>query len=367
MVYRKSSTLFIFMLLFFGMVNSVFSQAIPGQYIVVFKDSVGNPGAAASAMGRAHGFQPGRVYSHAIKGFAAAISPAALAAIQNNPNVAYVEQDGIAHAVAQTLPTGINRIDVDKNVIAKIDGIDERVDVDIAVLDTGVDADHPDLNVVGVVNFTSDGPDDRHGHGTHVAGTAAAVDNGLGVVGVAPGARIHGVKVLGDTGSGTWSWVIGGIDWVTQNAGTIEVANMSLSGTGWLNSLRTAIQNGVNAGVVFVVAAGNSSRDVYGADGVMGTFDDQTPAAFPEVAAISALSDSNGQPGGDVLASFSNFSQSVAPGNPVISPGAAIDLAGPGVSIYSTYRDGGYATLSGTSMASPHVAGLAALLAGFEG
>jgi len=212
---------------------------------------------------------------------------------------------------------------------------------------------------------------DGHGHGSHVAGIAAAKNNDFGVVGVAPGARLWAVRVLDNNGSGWTSWIIAGIDWVTAHADTIEVANMSLGGQGFSSAMREAIQESVAQGVVYVVAAGNDSRDVYGNDGRFGTSDDFVPAAYPEVAAISALADSDGRYGGagpttaygpdDSFASFSNFSRSVTTGNPVTSPGAAIDLMCPGVNIYSTYRNGQYATFSGTSMASPHAAGLAAL------
>jgi len=158
---------------------------------------------------------------------------------------------------------------------------------------------------------------------------------------------------------------------VTDRAGQIELANMSLGVTGTSSSFRTAIKKSVAAGIVYVVAAGNDGKDVYGSDGVFGTDDNFIPAAYPEVAAISAMADSDGQPGGlgsstsygsdDSFASLSNFSRTVIADNPVISPGAAIDLLMPGISIYSTNMGGGYTTKSGTSMASPHAAGLAAL------
>lgn len=147
---------------------------------------------------------------------------------------------------------------------------------------------------------------------------------------------------------------------------------MSLGGNRWSQATWLAIQNSVARGVVYVVAAGNSKRDIYGPDGTWGTQDDTVPAAFPEVAAISAMADSDGKAGGhgpstswgddDTFAGFTNFSNSVVPGNPVTSDGAAIDLAAPGVDILSTWNDGGENTISGTSMASPHVAGCFALL-----
>jgi hypothetical protein len=188
---------------------------------------------------------------------------------------------------------------------------------------------------------------------------------------VAPGARLWAVKVMSDNGTGYLSWIIKGIDWVTAHAASIEVANMSVAWYGYSSAARTAIQNSVIKGVVYFAAAGNDSTDVYGPDGAFGTGDDICPAAFPEVAAISALNDTDGGWGGtgepseygldDSFASFSNFSGSVVEGNPVNSPGKAIDLMCPGVNIFSTYKNGGYTTFSGTSMASPHAAGLAAL------
>ncbi|MBI5599390.1 MAG: S8 family serine peptidase, partial [Deltaproteobacteria bacterium] len=257
---------------------------------------------------------------------------------------------------------------------ARINGVDERVDVDIAIIDTGVSRYHPDLNFyrgITVSGAGKAGGDDDNGHGSHVAGTAAAIDNGIGVVGVAPGARLWSAKVLNKYGSGTMSGVIAGIDWVTQNANQIEVANMSLGAIGRSDALRLAIGRSVAAGVFYAVAAGNSGQDVYGSDGVFNTYDDFIPAAYPEVAAVSAMADSDGQSGGlggatswgadDTLAVFSNFSRSVTSTNPAASPGAAIDLAAPGVSIRSTWKGTGYNTISGTSMASPHVAGSAAL------
>ncbi len=359
--------------------------AIPGQYIVVFDEGVTDPRGLAQALARGHGFTLRHSYAHALKGFAARMPARVIQALAEDPDVAFVEPDLYAHIGAQTIPTGISRIEADLNTIANIDGNDDRVDVDIAIIDTGIDLDHPDLNVYRAVNCNSvaqcsskrKAGDDDNGHGSHVAGTAAALDNGSGVVGVAPGARLWGVKVLNAIGSGSFSDVIRGIDYVTANAGEIEVANMSLGGQGSLGALELAIQNSVAAGVVYVVSAGNRLRNVYGSDGVFGTGDEMIPAAYAEAMTVSALADFDGQPGGladqtvnfsscthsgdDVFACFTNFSASVVPGNPVTSSGAAIDVAGPGVNIYSTWRDGGYNTISGTSMAAPHVTGAVAL------
>ena len=213
------------------------------------------------------GGQLGHVYRQAVTGFSIHV-PAGLAAqdIQRLPGVAVVEPDVVVHAVAQTLPTGVDRIEADNS------GVTGPIDVDIALLDTGIDRDHPDLRVAGGRRFRSilwwsrqdDQYDDDNGHGTHCAGIAAAKDNDIGVVGVAPGARVWAVKVLDRNGEGYLSDVIAGVDWVTARAGTIEVANLSLSATAASSIFRTAIQQSVGAGVVYVVAAGNDGSDVYG-------------------------------------------------------------------------------------------------------
>ncbi len=298
-------------------------------------------------------------YSQIINGFAAKLPDEFVQILKADSRVLAIMPDFEVQAYAQTIPNGISRINATQNVTADIDGIDERVDVDVAVLDTGVSA-HSDLNVVGGKDCTGAGTwSDGHGHGTHVAGTIGALDNGNGVVGVAPGARIWSVRVLNAQGSGYGSWILCGVDWVTANAGTIEVANMSLGGkTSYVDDGNCGLSNGdvmhqaicesVQAGVTYVVAAGNDGANAAG----------YFPASYDEVVTVSALVDTDGKAGGlggstsvgadDTLASFSNF-------------GADVDVIAPGVSVYSTSRTGGYATMSGTSMASPHVAGAAAL------
>jgi hypothetical protein len=333
-----------------------------------------------------HGLAVGKVYRYALNGFSAMVPPGQLAQLRNDPAVLTVEPDLIVHVVSQTIPTGVSRIGTVLNNVAKINGVDERVNVDVAVIDTGVSA-HPDLNVfartdcvdnsllVVLFGFPAtcvDGQgDDGNSHGTHVAGTIGALDNDFGVVGVAPGARIWSVRVLDANGSAYLSWIIAGMDYVTQHASEIEVANMSFGWTGNSSAARTSVQNGVAKGVVFVAAAGNDGVDIYGADGLPGTADDFEPAAYPEVSAISALADSDGVSGGagpatnygpdDTLATFSNFSAHVPAGYTITSPGQKIDLAAPGVDILSTYPGGLYALGSGTSMASPHATGAFAL------
>lgn len=205
---------------------------------------------------------------------------------------------------AQTLPTGVNRIEGDKSSTLAGNG-SGSVNVGVAVIDSGINKTHPDLNVAGGRNFASWGSaNDKyevgHGHGTHVAGTIGAKDNASGPVGVAPGAPLYGVKVLDNTGSGARSWIIKGIDWVTANADKIKVANMSLGGSGsddaesgktcntTTDAYRKAICGSVGKGVTYVVAAGNSNADMKG----------YVPAAYNEVLTVTAVSDSDGTPGG---------------------------------------------------------------------
>ncbi len=327
-------------------------------YIVVLKDG-SDSGRFATDQARRYSGRVEHVYRHALSGFAAALPERAVQALRAHPSVVSVERDEVVHIAEQTVPTGIQRIFADDNSKLKINGTEDfRADVDIAVIDTGVDQDHPDLDVVSSTDClnkstcTDNSGDDGNGHGSHVAGTAAAIDNGIGVVGVAPGARIWSVRVLDNSGSGQLSGVTAGVDWVAAHADEIEVANISLGCENCSdNALSTAITGAVDKGVVIAAAAGNSSKDAK-------TF---FPANHPDVITVSALADFNGAPGGgagstcrtdtdDTLAAFSNF-------------GPTVEIAAPGTCIYSTYKDGGYTTLSGTSMAAPHVAGAAALLA----
>ena len=336
---------------------------IKDRYIVVLEDD-----ASPQDVAKGHGISPQLFYKKAINGFAGKIPPVALERLQSDSRVKYVEADKIYQIAIQSLPTGIDRIDADTNSIANIDGNDDRVPAVIAVIDTGVDLDHPDLNVDSDKGFgcsissplfggCSEGlsyADDDNGHGTHVAGTAAALDNNAGVVGVAPGATIVPVKVLDQNGSGYLSWILAGIDYVKLKAFYIDVANMSLRG-GYSTAFNSAVADSVNAGVVFVVAAGNDSDNA----------SNYSPGSEPSAITVSAIADFDGIPGGldhrtaafsscteytdDSLACFSNY-------------GSSVDIAAPGVWIYSTFTGGGYATYSGTSMASPHVAGAAALI-----
>lgn len=351
-----------------GLVASLVLAAVPAPaqtlapYIIVFQDSV-NVHATVPDVAKAYGLQVGFTYEHALKGMSAQVPAGRITALQHDPRVKYVEPDRERSINAQAVPTGIPRIFAATNAEIGIDGRDDsRVDVDVAVIDTGIDLQHPDLNVIGGVNCTTSGilqascvpgGDDDHYHGTHVAGIIGALDNDQDVVGVAPGARLWAVKVLNKRGSGWSSWIIAGIDSVAAKADTIEVANMSLGGAGFSQAEYDAVQGAVDKGIAFAVAAGNEDDNA----------DNYSPGGFDNVLSVSALADFNGLPGGgaaptcrtdldDTLADFSNW-------------GPEIDIAAPGVCILSTYplEKGGVGTISGTSMASPHAAGALALLA----
>jgi subtilisin family serine protease len=207
--------------------------------------------------------------------------------------------------------------------------------------------DHPDLNVDvdRSAVFLSKGPgsgtpDDGNGHGSHVAGTIGALDNDIDVVGVAAGASVVAVKVLDDRGSGSYSGVIDGVDYVAANGSSGDVANMSLGGP-TSDALDSAVRNAADQGIYFSLAAGNSSEDA----------NNSSPARveYTNVWTVSASDDT------DTFASFSNFSGPTDP---------PIEFAAPGVSVLSTWKDGGTNTISGTSMAAPHVAGVLLLTGG---
>jgi subtilisin len=325
---------------------------VPNQYIVVLKDGnlpASNLRDSVNEV-KSEGATVRHVYEKVIKGFTIRVTnEKVLDRILQNPRVQYVEPDTIVRAFAQTLPTGINRVDGDLSTTISGDGLGS-VSVDVAVLDTGIDLNHPDLNIYKHTTFvdgTSSGNDDQ-GHGTMVAGIIGAKDDSQGVVGLAPGARLWSVKVLDSSGQGFVSDIIAGIEYVTSNGASIDVANLSFGGEGADSALQTAIKNSVNAGVTYVVAAGNENTDA-------GSI---VPASFPEVIAVSAIVDTDGKCGAlsssspygkdDYLASFSNY-------------GSTVDLAAPGVSIKTTSKGSSYGSFTGTSASSPHVAGAAAL------
>jgi subtilisin family serine protease len=308
-------------------------QGAAARYIVVLKAGV-DADAVAAAHARRYGVSADLVYQHALKGYAAVIPNDRVAAVRLDENVAYVEADGVAEATAQTLPWGINRIDADISSTLAGNGSGTISNVNVYVIDTGVDAGHLDLNVVNHVNFASGPNTDCNGHGSHVAGTIAAKDDTQAVVGVAPGAPITGVKVLGCGGSGQWSWIIAGIDWVTANATKPAIANMSLGG-GANNAVDNAVRNSAASGVLYSLAAGNSGANAC----------TQSPARAGTTNGVVTVAATDSS---DAEASWSNF-------------GSCVDIWAPGVSILSTWKGGGTKTISGTSMASPHAGGAAAL------
>lgn len=344
------------------------------RFIVVLEDSA-DPVAASDQAAAETGGRLVHRFEHALRGYVIELPVAAAAGLSHRPQVAWVEPDqlvAIADHGPQHLPTGLDRLEADRNPMSSglipmsspFNGSSfNGADVDIAIIDTGIQADHPDLNLYGWTDCSTaifyplfggcvpdDNPrdDDGNGHGTHVAGIAAAIDNGIGVEGVAPGARLWSVKVLLDDGTGYLGSIIAGIDAITAYADLIDAANMSLGGYFSSAALDTAIHNSVAAGIVYAAAGGNDGLDAGGF----------SPANHADVLAVSALADFDGVFGGlgaatcrsdvdDTFADFSNF-------------GSVIDIAAPGVCIYSTYLGGGYATLSGTSMATPYVTGAAA-------
>ena len=308
---------------------------IPGQYIVVFKDEVQNPTAVAREHAQRHGAEALFTYQHSIKGYAARFPEGRLDEVRTDEQVAYVESDETAYAQAQTLPWGINRIDADVSSTDAGNGSDAVTNVNAYIIDSGIYR-HTDLNVVGHVNFAGGNNTDCNGHGTHVAGTVATKDNTSYVVGAAPGAPLTGVKVLGCNGSGSYSGVIKGVDWVTANARQPAIANMSLGGPR-SQALDDAVTNSAASGIFYSIAAGNDGVDAC----------TQSPARVGAgidngIATVAATDTSEAE------TSRSNY-------------GSCVNIWAPGANIRSTSKTGGTTTMSGTSMAAPHPGGGAVL------
>ncbi len=330
-----------------------FTQAVEGEdaptYIVVLEDGVDSPSRVADGIeGRQEGLEVGFVYSAALEGFSAEIPAESLDDVRNNRSVAYVERDKVVRKLEQALPWGIERVDAPNSTADPGTGPVTVTGVRVYVLDTGIDADHADLNVVRHLNFHGGPNTDCDGHGTHVAGTLAAEDNDGDVVGVAPGAPLTGVKVLDCTGHGTVSKVIKGVDWVTRHtkgpdgaAGTADdrtpaVANMSIGGD-ISRALDRAVRRSVDGGVFYSISAGNDGR-----------------SACKRSPARAGVGRNNGIV---TTAATNRLDQEAA----WSSYGRCVDLWAPGVGIESTRLGGGTKPDSGTSMSAPHVGGTAAL------
>ncbi len=328
--------------------------------------------ATATARAGRLGITRDRTFGSALRGYSAKLTGSQLAAVRADPDVALVVPDAVVSIAAQSVPRGVRRVFGPRSPIARIDGLDQRVDADVAIVDTGIDGTHPDLNVVGGHNCTTSNPNawgDGNGHGTHVAGIVGAIDNGIGAVGVAPGVRLWAVRILNSAGNGLVSWYVCGLDWITAQRDPadptlplFEAVNMSVAKTGSddhncgrtnADLIHQAVCRLVASGVTVVAAAGNNS---FNASRLI-------PASYDEAITVSALADTDGLPGGlggnacyswgtydrdDTFADFSNY-------------GSDVDLIAPGKCIWSTLPGNRYGYLSGTSMAAPHVTGAVAL------
>ena len=301
-------------------------RAIPGKYIVVLKEGADPRSVAAVAQ-----VDPSFVYTAAINGFAAELNQGQLNALQHNPGVEYVEEDAVVRSTAtQSSATwGLDRTDQRALPLSGTYTYNATAGaVRVYVIDTGIASGHTQFGgrASNVYDAFGGNGQDCNGHGTHVAGTV-----GSSTYGVAKAAMLRGVKVLDCAGSGSSSGVLAGIDWVRVNHIKPAVANMSLGG-GYSSAENTAVTNLVNAGVFVAVAAGNENQNACNV----------SPASAAAVTTVAA-SDRT-----DTRASFSNY-------------GSCVDIYAPGVGITSTWLNGGTSTISGTSMASPHVAGVGAL------
>ena len=316
------------------------SERVTNRYVVVFTDEVRDVRGVAAELARGNGFGLQRIREHAARGFTAVIPQGKVEAVRSDPRVRAVIPDRVVslprpiEVRARPGGGGGGGGETPSWGVSFVGGSAPAPSGrKVYVIDTGVDFDHPDLNVDPSCgdHFTGRNADDGNGHGTHVAGIIGALDNDIGVLGIAAGARICPVRVLGNSGSGSYADVIAGVDFVAGHGANGDVANMSLGGPGD-GGLDGAVLDAAQEGIVFVLAAGNEGDNVSG----------HSPARAngPNVLTVSAIGQNR------CLTSWSNY-------------GAGVDHAAPGSGIISTWKGGGTKTLSGTSMAAPHVAGLA--------
>ncbi|RLD83571.1 MAG: S8 family peptidase [Bacteroidetes bacterium] len=328
--------------------NQTMNQTVPGQYVVVLKPSTNKSFNSlnytqkvqfvkeeAKQVVAKYDISEDAVqlaYGTALRGFSAKLSDNELKQLKNDNRIDYIVPDKVfilkkpvpepPPPTGEDVPYGIARV-----------GTGDGTGKTAWIIDTGIDFDHPDLNVnvSKAAVFTRDKTaDDNNGHGSHCAGTVAAIDNEFGVIGVAAGATVVPVKVLDRRGSGYYSWIIAGVDYVAANAASGDAANMSLGG-GVYQPIDDAVYAASQKGIYFALAAGNESDDAL----------NHSPARVngPNIWTVSAM-DVN-----DNFAYFSNY-------------GTPVDFCMPGVSVYSTFKNGGYTTYSGTSMAAPHMCGV---------
>jgi subtilisin family serine protease len=354
---------------------------IPNQYLVTFKGTVTNPQKEADRLATSVPAVLLNVYSTALKGCSVRIQPGDVDALKADPAVGRVEQDQYVYACK--IPTGVSRIQYahapipppftisfpgagignsgttvggsgprNLNPGTTIGGSSAQPPLKaVAIMDTGIDSTHPDLNVVFSKGFGNPNGEDQNSHGTHVAGTVGA--KGIGVTGVFPGVPLWSLRVLGANGSGSGADILAGLDFAAKNASQINVLNMSLGTGSVVQAINDATTACVNAGIVVCVAAGNSSDLASG----------HSPASASQVICVAAYCDTDGLIGGKgpvattgdaddtFAAAFSSF-------------GPAVGMIAPGVDIYSTFpvSMGSYSFDTGTSMATPHVAGMCALV-----
>jgi subtilisin family serine protease len=358
--------------------QALLGKVVPNQYVIKFKPSVTDVKAAAKRLAENHWGKVLHVYTKAYKGCTLQVAANQLDGLQGDPLVARIDQN--QYIGPCLVPTGVSRVryamapstppfqlffpngltpvlggGTGNRNLPGVSGFSASVpSKPVAIIDTGIDSTHPELNVVLSMGFGLPDGEDQAGHGTHVAGIVGA--RGINVTGMFPGVPLWSLRVLDASGSGTFSQLLDALDFLANNAGQVGVANMSLGG-GYYQPINDAVDACSALGVVMVAAAGNFAIDA----------SQLSPCSAPTAICVAAMVDTDGRPGGrgqpgsfgdpdDTFTSFSDFGTTVA----VIAPGE---------DIFSTFpvSMGSYTTLSGTSMACPHTAGMSALVLACNG